>query len=115
MNIKEHIEAGHYPLKREGYTVVPLRNGKDALIIATDYRNPDFPEWPILGIVPHRRESQPFAWTATGGYHGEVNPLSGRSALDLLPPPPRKVKRWAALTSVQMADLRMFESDGPAQ
>lgn len=82
MNIREHIEAGHYPKDEKGRALVPMRAGGTAVIVATDLPHEIFPI---------------FGWTAAMGTQrqwqaGGRNSLSGEGAHDLLPPPPHKVK-----------------------
>ncbi len=89
MNIKEHIDAGHYPVKDEkGRQVVPMKDGRKATICATD--GPDGEE--IVGWRSGHEGENPAvcSWQENGCW--EVKSC----ALDLLPPPPRKVKvtRW---------------------
>ncbi len=85
MNIKEHIEAGHYPVDEKGRALVPMRNGSSATIYATDG-----PDEPIVGLRPRVIST----WRASGQWN-----IHGHNDYDLLPPPPRKVKvtRWAVL------------------
>lgn len=99
MNIKEHIDAGHYPVDKKGRALVPMKCGRTATILATDKPG----EREIVGWVPStaRAAAMIDCW----------DPLT----LDLLPPPPRKVVRWAALSHEQLDALGMYDSDGPAQ
>lgn len=87
MNIKEHIEAGHYPKDKNGRALVPMRCEKLVAIYATDFDH----EYPIAGTTGTALES----WTAAGINRGDRR----QSAFDLLPPPPRKVevRRWAEI------------------
>lgn len=48
MNIKEHIDAGHYPVDDKGYSLVPMRNGDVARIYTTEHGG----ERSIAGAVP---------------------------------------------------------------
>lgn len=82
MNIKEHIEAGHYERDEKGRALVPMRNGRTATIYATDYATHQDDEFPLL--AGYGRE--PDRWRADGCYYG-----GHPSDRDLLPPPPRKV------------------------
>jgi len=83
MNIKEHIEAGHYPKDEKGRALVSMKNGETAVICATD--NP-YGGVPIVGWC----NSGPDSWGPNGVWK------TGGDKRDLLPPPPRKVKvtRW---------------------
>lgn len=87
MNIKEHIEAGHYPKDALGRALVPTTGGRVATICATDKPG----EFSIIGWVPTpaRAQALEFTWCDLGG-------TKGMSTDDLLPPPPRKVevKAW---------------------
>jgi hypothetical protein len=86
MNIKEHIEAGHYPKDEKGRALVTMRCGTTATIVATDG-----PEGgAIVGWYLMRR-GHVSLWAESGRWQEG----SGR-LLDLLPPTPRKVKvtRW---------------------
>ncbi len=89
MNIREHIEAGHYPTDDKGRALVPMRNGKTATIFGTDFSD----YYPLAGRY-FIYDQRPFlgTWRADGqaGCDGP-----GRN--DLLPPPPRKVKVTAKL------------------
>lgn len=84
MNIKEHIEAGHYEHDDKGRALVPIASGGTAVIYATDHPT----TWCItgreqnVGILGH-------TWNEDGSHEGEAD---CPSTLDLLPPPPRKVK-----------------------
>lgn len=88
MNIREHIEACHYPVDVKGRALVPMRGGGIAIITATDAPHGVFP---IIG------------WGAASGIHrqwqagGRNNLSAGESPFDLLPPPSPKVQivRWA--------------------
>lgn len=87
MNIKDHIEAGHYPKDDRGRALVPMRCGEIATIYATDYAG----RWPILGTIGR---GAPSLWLETGvGAGGMVDDWF------LTSPPPRKVKvtRWALM------------------
>lgn len=97
MNIKEHIDAGHFPADKNGRALVPLLNGATAIIYMTDYDHPDFPEWCIVGRVIGHEVMEPKCWRADGGYH--TGAAQGSWPLDLMPPPPRRieVKEWAVV------------------
>lgn len=85
MNIREHIEANHYPRDDKGRALVPMRGGQIATILATDRPDFDGGREPIVGWI------QPNASVHTWWHAGERS-RQHPSALDLLPPPPRKVK-----------------------
>lgn len=87
MNIKEHIEAGHYPTDDKGRALVPMRNGTPVPVLATDIEDGSFQ---IIGFRPGYGAAM---WTAEGRFHAHT---SGNSPYDLFAPLPRKVKvaRW---------------------
>lgn len=81
MNIKDHIEAGHYEKVSDHVCVVPTRAGEKAFIYTTRHH----PEWEIVGGIDG--ESEPFAWQANGRItRGDKH----EDPRDLMPPPPRK-------------------------
>lgn len=84
--IKDLIDAGRYPADEKNRPLVPMRGGGTATIYATDC--PDA-TYPIAGSDG----SSHMTWMESGQF--SVSPIS--PALDLLPPPPRKVvvKAWA--------------------
>ena len=116
MNIKQHIEAGHYPKDEKGRALVPMRNGKTAIIYLTDYDNPDFAVWQIVGRIAGRHEMEPRCWQVNGGFHGDTA-LGVCSPLDLLPPPPRKVevKRWAIVRANDRSIVKIFDTEADAK
>lgn len=80
MNIKEHIEAGHYPTDDKGRALVPMNNGDTFVVSATDK--------PRIG----RRHNCIAGWRS----HGLLDCFDsdGRADCDaraLLPPPPRTI------------------------
>lgn len=84
MNIKEHIDAGHYPKDEKGRALVPLNSAETAVIAATDVA--PCPNPAILGwIISDRSQGNRIAWWDLEGrcFTGER---------DLFPPAPRKVK-----------------------
>lgn len=96
MNIKEHIEAGHYERDEHcaGWSVT-LRNNSAAKIFTTKCGGP----YPLVGVVSViDRGWETIKWAADG------TPEKGSSHwscnFDLLPPPPRKVKviGWAIIS-----------------
>lgn len=94
MNIKEHIEAGHYPLRDiKDRPVIPMRDGRKAVICATD--GPDGDE--IVGWYYDNSNEigTVCSWQADGMFS------STTATLDLLPPLPRKVKvtKWGQANS----------------
>ncbi len=77
MNIKEHIEAGHYPTDSKGRALVPMANGESTFVCCATDR-------PGSNCL--------FGWSrASGAYLGFA-----ADSPSLLPPAPRKVevKRW---------------------
>lgn len=98
MNIKEHIEAGHYPKDEKGRALVPMKNGRVVTIYATEFAG-----GPIAGADGDDLEH----WRENGHYHTEGG---GYSGLDLLPPPPRKVevKAWVLLD--QHGEINHFQT-----
>lgn len=84
MNIKAHIEAGHYPTDEKGRALVPLANGGTATIYATDHTDGGLV---IVGRIFVAGENHLQMWDRCG----RLNRLENQS-LWLCPPPPRKVK-----------------------
>ena len=82
MNIKEHIDAGHYPKDEKGRALVPMRSCGIAVIFVTDADGP----YSIIGRRPCAEN--PTGWTPNGKW----NVHESYSQRDLLPPPPRKVE-----------------------
>jgi hypothetical protein len=87
MNIKQHIEAGHYPKDKVGRSLVTMSNGVDVTIFATDFG--DDQGLCIVGLVPGQKWAR--QWTANGERSHGVD-----QDMVLLPPAPRKVevKAW---------------------
>jgi hypothetical protein len=86
MNIREHIEARHYPTDDKGRALVPMKNGNTATICATDGPQEGgryHVDIPLVGF----HWCGALAWNADG-----VSALPFDQHLNLLPPPPRKVK-----------------------
>lgn len=77
MNIRDHIEAGHYPRDDKGRALVREQSGRTAHICATDAPGSHC----IMGFDELAQRS----WTPDGEVSGYENSR-------LLPPPPRKVK-----------------------
>lgn len=86
MNIKEHIEQGHYPTDEKGRALVPCNGHGGTTPLITIYATDHGTSFPICGRHPECSDAE--TYTAEG-----VN-LDGNG--DLLPPTPRKVmvKRW---------------------
>ncbi len=82
VNIKEHIEAGHYPKDEKGRALVPTPEGK-AVIAATDAPG----MWILMGWRDTPGGQCQASWHADGAPGSDK--CNGQS---LLPPPPRKVK-----------------------
>lgn len=108
MNIKEHIEAGHYPTDEKGRALVPMQNGSTACIIALD--NPVRPAWCIVGFMLRSVAIEPHVWLASGGFHND--PPSGVSPLNLLPPPPKKVKVTGGAIVDRNGNVLHFHTNG---
>jgi hypothetical protein len=108
MNIKEHIEAGHYPKDENGHYIVPLRNGGLAWIYSTAHGRLN-DRWPIAGSVCNEdcvNGSELRCWAADGSLL-----LSGSiTESDLMPPGPRKVKvkRWGGFYRSEPGTLSGF-------
>lgn len=101
MNIKEHIEAGHYPVDDKGRALVPMVSDRVAIIYCTDHGD----GYCVLGRDPVKALR---AWDCAGrNQHGPQD--------DLLPPAPRKVTKYAAVHQGAMCNLHWYESDGPAR
>lgn len=84
MNIKEHIDAQHYPCDSKGRALVPLGGigGEKVLvtILATDVGE----NWPIVGQVL----GHVYRWDV----HGRARSNEPGQGSNLLPPKPRKEK-----------------------
>lgn len=107
MNIKEHIEAGHYPTDGNGRALVPTgESAWEAVIAATDAPG----EWVLMGWVRRKgcNDASQASWFANG--------MAGsRAAITLLPPPPRRVKVQAwALVNDATKELRWLTSSEEA-
>lgn len=99
MNIKDHIDAGHYPTDDKGRALVPTRAGSLVTILATDLGK-------ILGWSFELGAEE---WSDEGLYI-EIR----ESQHDLVPPGPHKVKVTAyAITDKDGRILRLRE-DAPA-
>lgn len=86
MNVKDHIEAGHYPVDKYGFPEVPREAGTVSIIST----NGPKPEYVLVGM----REQRLYGWDADGNPH-----LGFVETTRLLPPPPRKVplEGWACV------------------
>lgn len=99
MNIKEHIEAGHYPTDSKGRALVPTRSGQPVTILATD----------MGSIVGWSGEVGAEEWERDGSYNS-----IRESQHDLMPPAALKVTVKAyAIVDKSGAILRLRE-DAPA-
>lgn len=79
MNIKEHIDAGHYPVQGQ----VTLHNGSTAMIYTTDHPDSNFP---IIGAVPRLNNEWGIkSWRVDG------TAKLGGSGYNILPPANRRV------------------------
>src|SRR5262245_61963841 len=95
MNIKEHIEAGHYPTDEKGRALVPSIDGGVATIAAADAPG----SWVIMGWLKgygSLSSTSQASWNADGSpgrFHGSY---ADRVLPALAPPKPRKVqiRRW---------------------
>lgn len=102
MNIREHVEAGHYPTDAKGRALVPTRGGGTAVIALTDGPQDLFPI---------------FGWSLETGIQrcwqagGRNNLCAATSPLDLLPPPLRMVKitRYAVM-ALPISDNRCVQT-----
>jgi hypothetical protein len=95
MNIKQHIEAGHYPKDEKGRALVPVGCDEVATICATDAPGIK----PILGFIRSEKSASVVCW-CMWDEHGSNHPAQpGACWVDLLPPPPRKVpvKRYGVV------------------
>ncbi len=84
MNIKEHIDAGHYPKDDKGRSLVPMRRGGTFVVAATDKPG----QRPIVG------------WHVSDG--AGITDVLHADDISLLPPAPRKITngpRWLLLNS----------------
>jgi len=111
MNIKEHIEAGHYPTDEKGRALIQTRCGATAVIAAVDH---PYGDCPIIGwTLQSEKGALPAfsytAWTASGRWEIRED---GR---DLMPPLPRRVKvtRWAEMRVSDQAILHTFSTPLP--
>lgn len=96
MNIKEHLEAGHYERDEccAGWSVT-LRNNSTAKVFTTKCGG----SYPLVGVVSViDRGWVVIKWAADGT--PEKDSCHWSCNFDLLPPPPRKVKvtGWAVIS-----------------
>lgn len=105
MNIKQHIEAGHYEKVSDHVYALRTRDGEKAFIYTTRHH----PEWEIVGGIDG--ETEAFCWQADGKIRGSKTD----DPRDLLPPPPRKVKErgWAVINKTS-GESRFFATHMPA-
>lgn len=106
MSIKDHIDAGHYPVDEKGRALVPTH---DRAVVATICATDAPGERPLLGFIRgdnHLNTVKCCDWDADGNHC----PSEPRACwVDLLPPLPRKreVKRWAV---VRIADQAVMDT-----
>lgn len=87
MNVKEHIEAGHYPTDDKGRALVPMGNGRVATIYCTDHPGgPSKSRFCILGRDPGGMLR---AWNPEG-----INEGGDIDALESPRPRKERVKRY---------------------
>lgn len=99
MNILEHIKAGHYPTDEKGRALVPMRTDAVATICAIDGPKRGRP---IIGFSKGTHAPpDTYDWPACGKFEASVD-----GHLDLLPPPPRKVKVTAWAQVAPTGDIR---------
>ena len=100
MNIREHIEAGHYPTDDKGRALVPTRDAGTATIYETQVPG----SHSILATVPGPDGHAESVLCNSAGQC--VGDMGSSRAYDLLPPPPRKVKvtAWAVLGRTHVID-----------
>lgn len=108
MNIKEHIEAGHYA---PGARLVPMRNGRIAVVYTTEHGG----AWPIAGSVADEGYVNGrglCCWQANGRIAS-----SGDAPEDLMPPPPRKMKvaAWAIIGRPSDAPYAIYKTGDAAK
>lgn len=104
MNIRDHIEAGHYPKDDKGRALVPVRDGTMVYtILCTDRPGSE----PIVGFCAAITNSWQ-CWPEDG---------SCEHGLSLLPPPPRKVevKRWAVIRRNDGSVANWWDSEADAK
>jgi hypothetical protein len=108
MNIKQHIEAGHYPVDDKGRALVPVKNGGVATIAATD--GP--PDEKLIGWYAIEGDG---AWVCSWNADGSF--MSSPYHCDLLPPPARKVKvtGWAIVGSNDRKTHSIYRTEQAAR
>lgn len=105
MNIKEHIEQGHYPVDEKGRPLVP---GTGNAV------------WAILCVDRPTNEGQPHPIIAFRCPDGQLCSFPADDGVDggllyrLLPPPPRKVRleAWAQVVDGKIAKITADPKDG---
>lgn len=105
MNIKEHIEQGHYPTDDKGRALVPMRGGLTATILATDHPGHDC----IAGwfVSQDGTDKDITTWHPDGSWL-QTEPMAN----DLLPPCPVTITAYA-IVDKRGTILRLRE-DAPA-
>jgi hypothetical protein len=89
MNIKQHIEAGHYPKDEKGRAIVPTTDpNEEAVIAATDAPG----QWVLMGWVRQKAgpDMSQASWWPTGA-------KGSHASIPLLPPAPRKLTRYLGI------------------
>ncbi len=97
MNIKEHIEAGHYPRDEKGRALVPTDLGGCAVIAATDAPGVAT----MIGWWDDEAGTETqMVWREDGAWWRSWS-AENKNRPHLLPPPPRKVpmKAWVLFNS----------------
>jgi hypothetical protein len=108
MNIKQHIEAGHYPKDEKGRAIVPTTDpNEEAVIAATDAPG----QWVLMGWVRQKAgpDMSQASWWPTGA-------KGSHASIPLLPPAPRKVtvRFWIEIERDTGFKSSVWRSDEPS-